>query len=732
MTNKTIDFLNVLHLRGPNIWTYRSVLEAWVDIHDLEDCPSNVIPGFYERLTAMLPSLIEHRCSIGERGGFLQRLRDGTWPGHILEHVTLELQNLAGIPGGFGKARETPLRGVYKVVIRAWDKDVSLAALHRGRELLMAAIEGRPYDVDAAVAELRDLIDTHMLGPSTRCIVEAAADKSRRIPFIRLLAEGNLVQLGYGARQRRIWTAETDRTPAIAESISREKDLTKYLLSSCGVPVPEGRIVSDVQDAIDAADDIGYPVVVKPSDGNHARGVFTNVRSPEEIAELFPLSAAEGSEVMVERFVKGAEHRILVVGGKMVAATKGDMVSVVGDGRQTIDELIESQINSDPRRGDEHEFPLYRIRLDRYPAAQMEVARQGFTGASVPDQGQEVMVVRTSNMAFDVTDQVHPDTAELACLAARIVGLDIAGIDLVCEDISRPLDKQHGAVVEVNAGPGLLMHIKPGVGEPRPVGEAIVGHLFAKDEDSRIPVVGVTGSRGKTPVARLMAHLLRISGQYTGLACSEGVFLDGRQVETPEGTNWDAAERVLMNRLVEAAVFENSCRSILAEGTVYDRCLVGVVTNIDPELHYGEFYIEEPEKVWNVFRTQVDLVLSYGAAVLNAEDPAVVEMAELSDGEVIFYGVDSRNEVLLRARAEGRRTVFVRDGQLTLATGEVEELLAPLAEINMLGNGAGAQPGVLSNLLGGIAGAWALGISPAMIRAGVKPYDPSAPLRADY
>ena len=731
MTNKTIEFLNVLHLRGPNIWTYRSVLEAWVDIHDLEDCPSNVIPGFYERITTMLPTLVEHRCSIGERGGFLKRLRDGTWPGHILEHVTLELQNLAGMTGGFGKARETAIRGVYKVVIRAWQKDVSMAALNMGHDLLMAAIEDRPYDVDAAVLRLRDLVDTYMLGPSTRCIVEAAADKTRRIPFIRLLAEGNLVQLGYGARQRRIWTAETDRTPAIAESISREKDLTKSLLESCGVPVPEGRIVDGVEDAIEAAEDIGFPVVIKPSDGNHARGVFTNVRSAGEIRELYPLTAAEGSEVIVERFIRGAEHRLLVVGGKMVAANKGDMVSVVGDGEHSIDELIESQINSDPRRGVEHEFPLYLIKLDNYPAAQMEVARQGFTGASVPAAGQEVMIVRTSNMAFDVTDEVHPDTAELACLAARIVGLDIAGVDLVCEDISQPLAGQQGAIVEVNAGPGLLMHIKPAVGQPRPVGEAIVDHLFEKDEDSRIPVVGVTGSRGKTPVARLIAHLLRISGQYTGLACSEGVFLDGRQVETAEGTNWDAAERVLMNRSVEAAVFENSCRSILADGTVYDRCLVGVVTNVDPELHFGEFYIDSAEKVWNVFRTQVDLVLSYGVAVLNAEDPAVVEMAELSDGEVIFYAVDADAAAIAAARAEGKRTVYIRDGAVVLASGAGEDPVVQLDRIAMLAGDAAAQPGVLSNLLGAIAGAWALGISPAMIRAGVTPYDPKAPLRND-
>ncbi|HND25982.1 MAG TPA: Mur ligase family protein, partial [Rhodocyclaceae bacterium] len=552
----------------------------------------------------------------------------------------------------------------------------------------------------------------------------------RRIPYIRL-SEGNLVQLGYGARQRRIWTAETDRTSAIAESISREKDLTKSLLESCGVPVPEGRIVTSPEDAIEAAGDIGYPVVVKPSDGNHARGVFTNISTPDEVAKAFPLSLAQGSEVIVERFVRGSEHRLLVVGGRMVAANKGDTVSVVGDGKHTIDQLIDLQINSDPRRGDEHEFPLYRITLDRFPAAQMEVERQGYTGSSIPPDGQDVMIVRTSNMAFDVTDQVHPDTAELACLAARIVGLDIAGVDLVCEDISLPLGAQKGAIVEVNAGPGLLMHIKPGVGEPRPVGEAIVAHLFEHDADSRIPVVGVTGSRGKTPVARLVTHLLRLSGQYTGLASSEGVFLDGRQVETPARTNWDAAERVLMNRSVDVAVFENGCRSILSDGTVYDRCLVGVVTNVDAPLHYGEFYMDAPEKVWNVFRTQVDLVLPQGAAVLNAEDPAVVEMAELSDGEVIFYGVDGQAPAIAQARSEGKRTVYVSDGAIVLATGDKAEAVARLNKIAMLRNGAGERPGVLSNLLAAVAAAWALGVAPALIRAGVKPYDPNAPLRND-
>jgi cyanophycin synthetase len=454
---KSIEFLKIVPLRGPNMWTYRPVLEAWIDIGELEDCPSNTIPGFYERLSAWLPTLIEHRCSYDERGGFLRRVKEGTWPGHILEHVTLELQNLAGMPGGFGKAREMKQRGVYKVIVRAWHEEVTHAALHAGRDLVMAAIEDRPFDVAAVIEELTDLADSKCLGPSTASIVDAA--DSRDIPAIRLSA-GNLVQLGYGAKSRRIWTAETDLTGAIAESISRDKDLTKSLLEPCGVPVPAGRMVDSPADAWEAAQEIGLPVVVKPYDGNHGRGVFINLTTREEVETAYAVADDEGSGVMVERSISGVEHRLLVVGGKLAAATKGDMVSVIGDGTSTLQRLIDTQINSDPRRGTTEEHPLNYIRLDS--AARMEISRQGLTsGDDVPAAEQKVIIQRAGNHAFDVTDEVHPEVAKAACLAARIVGLDIAGIDLVAEDISRPLEEQGGAIVEVNAGPSLLMHLKP-------------------------------------------------------------------------------------------------------------------------------------------------------------------------------------------------------------------------------------------------------------------------------
>ncbi|KWR79871.1 MULTISPECIES: cyanophycin synthetase [Cupriavidus] len=724
MKKKDIEIFDVMSLRGPNMWTYRPVLEAWVDIGELEDFPSNTIPGFYERLSAWLPTLIEHRCSPGVRGGFLMRLKEGTWPGHILEHVTLELQNLAGMPGGFGKARETPIRGVYKVIVRAWHEEVTRAALFTARDLVMAAIEDRPFDVPAAVDNLRRLVDEHCLGPSTACIVDAADD--RDIPSIRL-SDGNLVQLGYGARQRRIWTAETDRTSAIGESISRDKDLTKSLLESCGVPVPEGRMVESAEDAWDAAEDIGVPVVVKPYDGNHGRGVFTNLMTREEVETAYAVAIEEGSGVIVERFVPGNEHRLLVVGGRVVAVAMGETASVVGDGKSTIDELIESQINSDPRRGTTEDHPLNRVRLDS--AARLELKRQGYAdGSAVPPEGRTVLIQRNGNVAFDVTDRVHPSVAAHASLAARVVGLDIAGVDLVAQDISRPLAEQRGAIVEVNAGPGLLMHIKPAEGEPRPVGRAIVDHLFPSrngvEDDGRIPVVGITGTNGKTVVAKLVARLLQLSGKHTGLACSDGLFLDRRQVEKGgrgDRASWDAGHRILMNRAVEAAVFENDSGMILSQGLPYDRCQVGVVTNFGKPDHIGDFYVEDEDRMYNVLRTQVDVVLKTGVAVLNAADARLVEMAELCDGDVIFFGLSADLPAIATHRAAGKRAVFVRDGKVVLATGNSETALTDVSAIPL--TYAGRVAFQIENVLAAVATGWALGISNDLIRAGIVTFD---------
>ncbi len=720
MSQKDIKFLEIRHLRGPNQWTYRPVIEAVVDIGEFEDFPSNTLPGFVERLTTFLPSLIEHRCSYGERGGFLRRLEEGTWIGHILEHVSLELQNLAGMPGGFGKARETSQRGIYKVVIRAWHEEVSRFALESGRELLLAAVEDRPFDLAGRVEALRDMAERKLLGPSTASIVEAATAKDRRIPAIRLLADGNLVQLGYGKLSRRIWTAETDETSAIAETISRDKDLTKSILQACGVPIPEGRLVNSPADAWEAAEEIGVPVVVKPHDGNHGRGVFTNLMSREEVEAAYPAALNEGSGVIVERYIRGSEHRLLVVGDKLIAAARGETVSVVADGKSTLNELVDLQVNSDPRRGAAEEFPLDVVILDKHPVALLEIRRQGFEPDSIPPEGREILIIRTGNHTCDVTDLVHPETAETATLAARVVGLDIAGVDLVCEDISQPLAGQRGAIVEVNAGPGLLMHLKPENGEPRPVGRAIVDHLFPCGGNGRIPVVGVTGSYGKTTVARLVARLLTLSGKRTGLTCSDGLFIDSRRSEAGDCAHWEAARRVLMNRAIEAAVFENGSDAILVDGLAYDRCQVGIVTNMDVARHTGRFYVDTPEQVFTVLRTQIDLVLPGGAAVLNAAEPQLVEMAKLCDGEVIFFASDPELPALVSHIEQGRRAVIVRYGQVMLADSEGEAALTRLGDIPLTEDGKNREQ--IENVLAAIAAAWALGITPDVMRTGVETF----------
>ena len=722
-----IQLLRINYLRGPNIWTYRPVLEVWLDLGALEDHPSHQIPGFNDRLTAWLPALVEHHCGVGERGGFLQRLQEGTWCGHVLEHIVIELLNLAGMPTGFGQTRSTSQHGVYRMVFRAREEQVARVALECGHRLIMAAINDEPFDVAAAVARVRTEVDDRYLGPSTACIVTAAGD--RGIPHIRL-NDGNLVQLGYGARQRRIWTAESEYTSAIAEGIASDKDLTKSLLKACGVPIPEGQVVATPEEAWEAAQDIGLPVVVKPSNGNHGRGVTLDLRRREEIEAAWHVAEPEGREVMVERFIPGDEHRLLVVGGKLVAAARGEVVSITGNGRSTVVELIDHQLNSDPRRGYEEEYPLEVIDIATNVAVQLELKRQDLEGDSIPAAGRQIVVQRNGNVAVDCTDEVHPEVAYIAALAAKVVGLDIAGIDMVALDISKPLQAQGGAIVEVNAGPGLLMHLKPAVGAPRPVGQAIAEHLFPADDDKdglpgRIPVVGVAGSRDTATVARLIAWLLHLSGHHTGLACSEGMFLDRRCMETTDCTHWEAAHRLLMNKMVQAAVIQSSARTILRDGLAYDRCQVGVVTDMDGVQTLAEFDVHEQDQMTRVLRTQVDVVLAQGASVLNASIAQVADLAPLSDGAVVLYAQDASLPVITAHRAsDNGRAVVVKNGRVVLATGTAERALGDLADLTF---GRQAVVPDTDALLAAIGAAWALDIAPDLIAAGIKTFEPDVP-----
>lgn len=726
-----IRLLRITYLRGPNIWTYRPALETWLDLGELEDHPSHLLPGFNERLVALLPALVEHHCGVGERGGFLERLHTGTWVGHVLEHVVIELLNLAGMPTGFGQTRSTSQRGVYRMVFRARDEHVARTALAAGHRLVMSAINDELFDLTAAVEQIREKIDDCYFGPSTASIVAAATE--RGIPHIRLNA-GNLVQLGHGARQRRIWTAETEDTSAIAEGIASDKDLTKTLLKSCGVPVPEGEVVSSAAAAWEAAQEIGLPVVVKPTDGNHGRGVTLDLMTQEDVEAAYAVAEPEGSDVIVERYIRGHEHRLLVVGGKVVAAARGESAFVTGDGRSSVRELIDTQINCDPRRGTTEDHPLSPIDLATDGAVVLDLQRQGLSPSDVPVAGRRVLIQRNGNVSIDCTDDVHPEVAHQVALAARVVGLDIAGIDVVAEDISKPLHAQGGAVVEVNAGPGLLMHLKPAEGTPRPVGRAIVDHLFPEDEDDgksgRIDIVGIAGSVGTHTMARLVAWLLHLSGRRVGLACRDGLFLGSRQIDRSDGARWEAGHRLLMNRSVDAVVVENGAPSVLNDGLAYDRCHVGVVTDLtlppNDAAALAAHDVFGSDQLAKVMRTQVDVVTASGVAVLNAADPRIADMASLCDGDVIFYAREADNSALATHRAGGGRCVFLRDGWAVLAAGSVETVCANVEHAGRRFTAPAhaslpvADPAEV--LLASIASAWALGISPELMAAGIETF----------
>jgi cyanophycin synthetase len=712
-----MEFRKVLALRGPNYWARFPVLEAWVDLGDLRDSASDELPGFNERLKSWLPTLIEHRCSIGHRGGFFERLRRGTYQAHIMEHVAIELQCLAGCDVSFGRTRETAEDGVYRVALEYIEEDVGRRSFELARDLCLAAVYDRPFDVAAAVKELRTLYEQVRLGPSTASIVRAAV--ARGIPT-RRLNRGSLVQLGYGAKLRRILAAETDRTGAIAESIAQDKELTRSFLRAAGVPVPEGRPVESADDAVRAAEEIGFPVVVKPQFGNQGRGVATNLKTADEVRAAYTAARLEEPTVVIEKHASGGDYRLLVVGDRVVAAARREPAQVIGDGVHTIKELI-GVANQDPRRGEDHATCLSKIPLDAVSLS--VVASQGYTPQSIPEAGARILIRRNANLstggtATDVTGDVHSLVAARAIDAARIVGLDIAGVDVVASDISRPLEEQGGVVVEVNAGPGLRMHLEPSAGTPRDVGKAIVDLLFANGETGRIPIVAVTGVNGKTTTTRLIAHLISQTYKNVAYTCTDGIYVGSRRIEAGDCSGPQSAGNVLLNPQVEAAVLETARGGILRAGLAFDTCDVSVVTNIGEGDHLGLGDIESLEKLARVKRTVADATHPQGTAVLNATDPLVVEMAESCPGSVLFFARSPDHAVLVQHRNRGGRAVTVYEGDIVLCEGQHHAVLAPLARVPITHGGRVAFQ--VENVLAAVAAAWSLGIPREAIRDGLE------------
>jgi cyanophycin synthetase len=700
-----MEFQRIWVLRGPNIWARCPVLEVELHLDTLHATG----PDLADRLSAWLPSL-------------RQRLTDPvafTDLPHVLQHLTLELQTLAGSPVCFGLVRPTSREGLHRVIVEYEEEEVGHACLEAARSLCLAAREGRPIDAAGQLDALRELAHDARLGPSTAAIVRAA--RRRNIP-VRRLNQGSLVQLGHGARQRRICTAETDRTSAIAEAIAQDKQLTRTLLQAVGVPVPEGRAVADAEDAWRAAEELGPPVVVKPQYGNHGRGVATNLTTREQVLHAYDAAREEGSQIVVERYVPGDDFRLLVIGPRLVAAARREPAQVVGDGRSAITELVR-EVNRDPRRSDGHATVLSYIKLDAVSLAVL--AEQGYTPDSVPPAGARVLIRRNGNLstggtATDVTDAVHPDLAARAVDAARAVGLDIAGVDVVVPDIGRPLEPQRGAVVEVNAGPGLRMHLEPSAGQPRPVGEAIVASLFPEGETGRIPIVAVTGVNGKTTVTRLIAHLLRRPGWCVGMTCTDGLYIDGRRIDRRDCSGPRSARAVLLNPMVHAAVLETARGGILREGLGFDPCDVAVVTNIGEGDHLNLRGIDTLDDLARVKRTVVEAVAPTGAAVLNAEDPLVAAMAGHCPGRVVLFARDGGHPIVAAHRLAGGRAVFVHEDAIVLAEGGREEVLTPLAHVPM--THAGKVAFQVANTLAAAAAAWSLATPLDDVRAGLASF----------
>ncbi|MBL8421959.1 MAG: cyanophycin synthetase [Candidatus Accumulibacter phosphatis] len=693
-------------LRGPNLWSRHTAIEAIVCCTEDERNIDN-LPGFETRLRERFPELAMLR-PLGHD--------EAVSMAQALEFAALGLQAQAGCPVTFSRTAQTVEVGTYQVVVEYSEEAVGRLAFELAEDLCRAAGENSAFDLDAALDRLRELDEDVRLGPSTGAIVYAAV--ARRIPY-RRLTEGSMVQFGWGSRQRRIQAAETDRTSAVAESIAQDKELSKVLLHAAGVPVPSGRPVLSAEDAWAAACEIGCPVVVKPQDGNQGKGVAVNLATREQIEAAYAIAFEVSDEVLVERYLPGHDYRLLVVGDKVVAAARRDPPLVVGDGVHTIRQLVE-RVNLDPRRGEGHATSLTRIRLDEVALARLTSA--GLTAESVPARGRRVVLRNNANLstggtATDVTDDVHPEFAAQAIAAAQTIGLDIAGVDVVCDSVLRPLEAQGGGIVEINAAPGLRMHLQPSFGKGRPVGEAIIASMFADGDDARIPLVAVAGTNGKTTTVRLIANILGEQGLRVGMTTTDGVYVEGRRIDTGDCSGPKSARNVLLHPGVDAAVLETARGGVLREGLGFDRCDVAVVTNIGLGDHLGLSYISTVEDLSVVKRVIVQNVKPVsGVAVLNAADPMVARMADSCPGTVTFFACDRNHPLMAMHRAQRKRVVY-RDGDALVASGGGVEHRLALAAIPVTQNGAiGFQ---VENAMAAIAATWALGVDWATIRSGL-------------
>jgi len=732
----SLRILETRILRGPNYWSRSPVVRMVVDLGVLEEFPSNRIPGFVDALVELLPSLEDHACSLGRRGGFITRLREGTWAGHVAEHVALEFQNLAGTDVRHGKTRGTGEYGRYNVIYEFREEQVGVEAGRMAVGLVNHLVAPNDpsvdFDLGAELEKLIRLAERLAFGPSTQALIDEAA--SRDIPTIRL-DRFSLVQLGQGVHQQRIRATMTSRTSAIGVDIASDKKLTNRLLDSAGLPVPRSEVVTTEDEAVAAARRIGFPCVVKPLDGNHGRGVALDLGDEDAVRAAFPRALAESRsrDVVVEAYVTGNDYRCLVIGGRLAAVAERVPAGVVGDGGRTVRELVEIA-NRDPRRGIGHEKVLTRIRLDE--AAEALVAAQGLTMDAVPAAGTRVKLALTGNMStggtsIDRTMEAHPDNVEIAETAARVVGLDIAGIDFICPDIATPVRETGGAIVEVNAAPGFRMHTHPTEGEPQYVARPVIDLLFPPGTPSRIPIVAVTGTNGKTTTVRMISHILKLMGRRVGMTSTDGIVVDGRLIRKGDMSGPKSAQMVLQNPTVDTAVFEVARGGILREGLGYDRNDVAVVTNVAGD-HLGLGGIDTLGQLANVKGVIVEAVPRSGTAVLNADDALVYRMGRHCAGRIVLFSM---------ARGKGEDGYDRVDGHAGRGNAAFCLEDTPEGELVVLRHGPRKMPVLythlipatfggrarmnVANALAAAAAAWALGAHLHDIRQGLRTFTTS-------
>ncbi|MBK9413385.1 MAG: cyanophycin synthetase [Bacteroidetes bacterium] len=718
-----MNILDIRVMKGPNYWSIRrhKLVVMKLDIEELEDLPTNKIAGFSERLEKVFPSMYSHECSEGHAGGFFKRVKEGTWMGHVVEHLALEIQTLAGMDCGFGRTRSTGQHGVYNVVFNYMEEKVGFYAARAAVRIADALVKNIHYDLSEDIQRMREIREDDRLGPSTGSIVDEAI--KRKIPWIRL-NKHSLVQLGYGKNQHRIQATVASTTSSIAVEVACDKEETKNLLEAASIPVPRGRVVYDEEDLDTAVKRIGYPIVLKPVGGNHGRGATINVQNWEEAKEALALAKRVSRGVIVEKFITGYDYRLLVVNYKFIAGAKRTPAMVTGDGVHTVQQLIEI-VNSDPRRGYGHEKVLTAIKIDDTTLAMLQ--EKNFTLESVLPKGEELHLKRTANLSTggtstDVTEIVHPFNVFLAERIARIIGLDICGIDIMSPDIREPLHENGAAVLEVNAGPGFRMHIAPAEGLPRNVAEPVIDMLYPPGSTARIPIIAVSGTNGKTTTTRLIAHIVKTMGHRVGFTTTDGIYIQNQMVEKGDCTGPLSAEFVLRDPTVDFAVLECARGGILKAGLGFHNCDISIVTNVAAD-HLGLKDINTLEEMARVKSVVAESILPEGTCILNADDDLVYDMRRNIKGNVALFSLDENNPRIIKHTEGGGLAAIVENGYVTICKGTWKIRIDKVINIPLTFSGKAVF--MIQNILPAVLAGFIRGFKVDDIRLALETFIPS-------